>query len=839
MTTVDLEAPARASSTPALPDTLSVRGARVHNLRGVDLDLPHRSLIVFTGVSGSGKSSLAFDTIYAEAQRRQVQSMTSFARQFMNEMEKPDVDRLDGLCSAVAVDQRSSASRNPRSTVGTVTEVYDLMRVLWATVGSGHCTDCAAALVDRACPAGHDTALPDLTGPAFSFNLPFGRCPACLGLGSTREIDPALVVPDESRSIDEGAVAPWRNAPAERAAAVAVVERAGRSTAVPWRTLPSDLRETLLHGVGGSGADGVAEDRGQAAAGRLPGVIPWLERRRASAGEGAADPAEPYLRTVACPDCAGARLNPAQAAVRVGGLGIAEACALPVADALRFFAGLTVGDRDRRVIEQAVIEITDRLTFLIKVGLGYLTLGRTARTLSGGEAQRIRLAGQLGTRLFGLLYVLDEPTVGLHPEDTAALITTLRGLRDLGNTLIVVEHDHAVIRAADRMVELGPAAGELGGRLMFAGTAEELLVDDDSLTGRFLRDPGGATARPGGVPRTRRTPGPGRELVVRGARANNLRDVDVTLPLGMLVAVSGVSGAGKSTLVDEILCRAADRALGGDAPPPGDHDEVLGLASIDRVIRVDQSPIGRSARSTPATYTGILDTVRKVFAQTDEARRRGFKPGRFSFNSPGGRCAACSGDGTVRVEMGFLPDVFLPCDVCHGARFDDATLAVRHRGRSIADVLAMSVDEAAEFFADLGAAARPLRVLAEVGLGYLRLGQPGNTLSGGEAQRIKLANELQRRPGRHTLYLLDEPTTGLHSSDVARLAGVLHDLVAAGHSVVAVSHSMEVVAAADWVVDLGPGGGADGGLVVAEGTPEAVAAGDGATARHLRGLLRG
>ncbi|APU21846.1 excinuclease ABC subunit UvrA [Actinoalloteichus sp. GBA129-24] len=834
MTTVDSEAPAALVSAPALPDRLSVRGARVHNLRGVDLDLPHRSLIVFTGVSGSGKSSLAFDTIYAEAQRRQVQSMSSFARQFMNEMDKPDVDRLDGLCSVVAVDQRSSASRNPRSTVGTVTEVYDLMRVLWARVGRGHCTDCAAELVDQACPAGHDTPLPDLSGPAFSFNLPFGQCPACLGLGSTREVDPALVVPDEARSLDEGALAPWRTVPAERSAAADLVARAGRSTASPWRTLPAELRSALLHGVDGSGMSGAGPISGA----RFLGVLPWLERRRASAGEGTPDPAEPYLRTVACPDCGGSRLAPAQTSVRVGGRGIAEACALPVTSALRFFERLEVADRDRRVIEQAVIEITDRLTFLTEVGLGYLTLDRPARTLSGGEAQRIRLAGQLGTRLFGLLYVLDEPTVGLHPEDTAALIATLRALRDVGNTLVVVEHDHQVIRAADRVVELGPAAGELGGRLMFTGTAEELLDDSDSLTGRFLRDPGGSTARPGGVPRVRRTPRPGREIVVRGARANNLRDVDVTLPLDMLVAVSGVSGAGKSTLVDEILCRAAERALGGDAPPPGDHDEVLGLGAIDRVIRVDQSPIGRSARSTPATYTGILDSVRKVFAQTDEARRRGFKPGRFSFNSPGGRCEDCSGDGTVRVEMGFLPDVFLPCDVCHGARFDAETLAVRHRGRSIADVLAMSVDDAAEFFADLGPVARPLRVLAEVGLGYLRLGQPGNTLSGGEAQRIKLANELQRRPGRHTLYLLDEPTTGLHSLDVARLTGVLHDLVAAGHSVVAVSHSMEVVAAADWVVDLGPGGGADGGLVVAEGSPEHVATGEGATARHLRGLLR-
>ncbi|WP_443653054.1 excinuclease ABC subunit UvrA [Crossiella equi] len=542
-----------------------------------------------------------------------------------------------------------------------------------------------------------------------------------------------------------------------------------------------------------------------------------------------------------CPDCEGLgctgcgfqRLRPAQRLVRLGGRGIAEVSALPAEQALAFFTGLELSDRDRVLLDQALAEITDRLRYLADVGLGYLTLDRPARTLSGGEAQRIRLAGQLGTRLFGLLYVLDEPTAGLHPKDVADLVVTLKALRDRGNILIVVEHDQHLIRAADWVVELGPAAGEHGGRLMFTGTAQELLNNPESVTGAYL-----SGRRPGHVPARRRRPDPDpdRRLVVRGARANNLAGIDVAFPLGCFTAVSGVSGAGKSTLVDTILYRAAERALGGQAPEPGAHEAVTGLHQVDRVIRVDQTPIGRSGRSTPATYTGILDAVRKLFAATGEARRRGFGPGRFSFNSPGGRCEACAGDGTVRVEMYFLPDVFLTCDGCHGTRYAAETLAVRYRDRTIAEVLDLPVAEAAEFFAGDRAVAASLRTLCEVGLGYLRLGQSATTLSGGEAQRIKLAAELQRRPGKHTLYLLDEPTTGLHAQDVDRMMGVLHRLVAKGHTVIAVSHDLAVVRAADWVVDLGPGGGTGGGRVVAVGTPEQVAAAPSShTGRYLAG----
>ncbi|MGO1053341.1 excinuclease ABC subunit UvrA [Crossiella sp. CA198] len=577
------------------------------------------------------------------------------------------------------------------------------------------------------CLDGHETELPELYNRSFSFNLPFGQCPDCLGLGSAAE--------------------------------------------------------------------------------------------------------QESTRLRLCASCGGARLRPAQLGVRVGGRSIAEVTALPVAQCLRWFAGLSFSERQRQVLDQALIEITDRLRYLTEVGLGYLSLDRPARTLSGGEAQRIRLATQLGTRLFGLLYVLDEPTAGLHPQDVEELIGTLKSLRDRGNTLIVVEHDEHLIRAADWVVELGPAAGEHGGQLIFTGTAPEMLADPESLTGAYL-----SGRRTGHRPDRRRRPVPGRALTVRGARENNLTGLDVTFPLGCFVAVSGVSGAGKSTLVDTILYRAAAKALGAEALPPGEHDGVDGLGLVDRVIRVDQTPIGRSGRSTPATYTGILDSIRKLFAQTSTAKELGFTPGRFSFNSPGGRCEACAGDGTVRIEMYFLPDVFLECDSCHGTRYDADTLKVTYRNRSIAQVLDLPIEAAAEFFAAAPAIAGPLRTLCEVGLGYLRLGQAANTLSGGEAQRVKLAAELQRRPGKHTLYLLDEPTTGLHASDVARLMGVLHRLVAKGHTVITVSHHSEVVRTADWVIDLGPAGGDGGGQVVATGTPEEIAANPASrTGRYLTG----
>ncbi|WP_248784502.1 excinuclease ABC subunit UvrA [Actinoalloteichus caeruleus] len=817
------------SARAVLPDTLRVRGARVHNLRGVDLDVPHRALVVFTGVSGSGKSSLAFDTIYAEAQRRQVQSMSSFARQFLGEMSRPDVDQVEGLCSAVAVDQRSSASRSPRSTVGTVTEVYDLMRVLWGRVGVPHCPRCGEGLGrgDRgwACPAGHEVGSVEVAGRAFSFNLPFGQCPDCAGVGVVLAGDEGLVVPDLELSVVEGAVAPWRERSAAgcREAAVAVVSGWGVRPEAPWRSLPPGLREVLLRG------------REVAVPGRsevFTGVLPWLaERQRAAAG--GSFPGQVFLRPVPCSSCGGGRLRAEQRAVRVGGRGITEVSALPVTGCREFFAGLELAERERVLVEQAVEEILERLSRLVEVGLGYLTLDRPARTLSTGEAQRVRLAGQVGTRLFGLLYVLDEPTAGLHPQDVEELVGTLRALRDRGNSVVVVEHDARVIEAADWVVELGPAAGEHGGRLLFSGPVEALRSSEESVTGGYLAGRWGR-----GLPERRRASEPGRELVVRGAVEHNLGGVDVAFPLGCVVAVSGVSGAGKSTLVDQILYRVIDRALGGDAPPPGAHERVEGVELVDRVIRVDQSPIGRSARSTPATYTGVLDAVRTLFARTERARRCGFTPGRFSFNSPGGRCEECSGEGVVRVEMHFLPDVFLPCAECGGSRYDAETLSVTYRGRTIAEVLAMTVEEAAEFFREDPPAVRgPLRVLCEVGLGYLRLGQAGTTLSGGEAQRVKLAAELHRRAGRHTVYVLDEPTTGLHARDVERLVGVLHRLVDRGHTAVVVSHSMDVVRAADWVIDLGPGGGRDGGRVVAVGTPEEVAAGRGHTARHLRRAL--
>ncbi|WP_106397428.1 excinuclease ABC subunit UvrA [Actinocorallia populi] len=826
----------------ALPDKLVVRGAREHNLKNVDVDLPHRTLTVFTGVSGSGKSSLAFATVYAEGQRRQLQSMSTFARQFMQQLDKPAVDRLEGMCTAVAVDQRSSASRSPRSTVGTATEIYDLMRVVYARSGRPHCTVCDQELKDPGtgsapvCPEGHDTPVPDMSPGAFSFNLPFGQCPECLGVGTRLVVVPETLVTDDGLSLLEGAIAPWRTnfAEPEQNKSRALVLAEGHSLDTPWRELPEDLRDRLLYATGipvrcrkyRKGGGGV-EDL------TFVGAAPWLyERYRAKQGESFGQ-LENYMRPARCDACGGGRLLPAQLAVKVGGLGIAEATGLQVADCLRFFEELRLPGRDGEVAAQATGEIVQRLGYLVDVGLDYLTLDRPARTMSGGEAQRVRMAGLLGQNMFGLLYVLDEPSAGLHPKDTEHLVSTLRTLRDQGNTVAVVEHDHQVIRAADWVVELGPAAGEHGGELTFAGPVADLLADEESLTGGYL-----SGRRRIAVP-PRRAPRPGYEIMVRGAREHNLTGIDAAFPLGCFVAVTGVSGAGKSTLVDAILYPAVEGALGGEAPPPGAHDRIEGLAHVDRVIRVDQAPIGRSGRSTPATYTGIFDQIRKEFARTEEAKARGFKLGRFSFNSPGGRCEGCSGDGTVRMEMHFLPDVFLRCDKCEGARYNEETLLVRYRGRTIAEVLELPIAEALDFFEGVPAIVAPLQVLCAVGLGYLRLGQPANTLSGGEAQRIKLANELQRKAGAHTLYLLDEPTNGLHSSDVDRLLTVLHSLVDKGHTVITVSHCIDVIKTADWVVDIGPDGGDRGGKLVAAGTPEEVAGSTGHTGRFLKEALSG
>jgi excinuclease ABC subunit A len=823
-----------------LPQTLAVRGAREHNLRGVDVDVPHRSLTVFTGVSGSGKSSLAFATIYAEGQRRQLMSMSTFARQFMGQMDTPDVDQVLGLCSAVAVDQRSSASRSPRSTVGTVTEVYDLMRVLFSQIGHPHCTECGTELAKRdgraACPQGHDTALPELGPRGFSFNLPFGQCRACQGVGTRLEVDPSTLISDPDRSLVEGAITPWRPVftEPERMKARAVAALRGEDENTPWRSLSAELRDTLLHGADIRVRARKFDNPGDPVKDVVfTGVIPWLyERYRKSSAENFGQ-LEIYMRPAPCGECRGARLAAPQLAVLVSGRSIAEAAALPVTRALRYFGALEVSDRERAAVAGILEEITQRLGHLRRMGLGYLALDRPARTLSGGEAQRIRLASLLGANMFGLLYVLDEPSAGLHPKDTEDLLATMRALRDQGNTVLIVEHDHQMIKAADWVVELGPAAGEHGGELVFSGPVEKLLADEVSLTGGYVTG-----ARGIAVPSARRRPKPGRLITVFGASEHNLTGIDVSFPLNVFTAVTGVSGAGKSTLVEDILCPAVERELGGDAPAPGAHDRIEGLHHIDRLIRVDQAPIGRSGRSTPATYIGVFDAIRKAFAQTEAAKQRRYKPNRFSFNSAGGRCETCTGDGTIRIEVQLLPDVFLLCETCDGARYNEETLEIAYRGKNIAEVLALSIEEALGFFAGEPAIEGPLRVLDEVGLGYLRLGQPATTLSGGEAQRVKLANELQRKVGTHTLFLLDEPTQGLHSSDIDRLLSVLHSLVDKGHTVIVVTHSLDVIKTADWVVDIGPDGGDGGGQLVAAGTPETVAAQPAShTGRFLKDVL--
>jgi excinuclease ABC subunit A len=812
-----------SGGTHLLPAALTVRGAREHNLRGVDVDLPHRTLTVFTGVSGSGKSSLAFATIYAEAQRRQLQSMSTFARQFMHQLDKPDVDLVGGLCSAIAVDQRSAASRSPRSTVGTVTEVQDFLRAVFAQAGQPYCTECGTGLTRGAgqlsCPRGHAADPPEMTARAFSFNLPFGQCRACQGVGTQLVVDPETLI-HPSRSLADGAIAPWRPTftEPERMKARAVARLAGESEHTSWTALPAAVRDTLLHGIDIKVRAPKFDKPGDPVKDVIfTGVVPWLYDRYQKSSAESFGQLENYMRPVPCNECGGARLTPAQLAVRVNGKSIAEVAALPIAATLEFFRQLDVPGRDRMAVAQVIDELVQRLGYLQRMGLGYLTLNRPARTLSGGEAQRIRLASLLGSSMFGLLYVLDEPTAGLHPKDAADLVGILRALRDQGNTVLVVEHDHQMIRAADWVVELGPAAGEHGGQLMFVGPVGKLLADETSLTGRYLS--GEAEAD---WPAPRRPAATGHAITVTGAAENNLAGIDVTFPLGRFVAVTGVSGAGKSTLVDDILYPAVERALGGDAPAPGAHAAIDGLQHVGRVIKVDQAPIGRSGRSTPATYTGVFDGIRKVFSATPEARRRGFKPGRFSFNSPGGRCETCAGDGAIRVEIQLLPDVFLPCDGCDGTRYNAQTLEVTFRGKNIAEVLDLPIEDALGFFAGESAIESALRVLNEVGLGYLRLGQSATTLSGGEAQRVKLANELQRKTGEHTLFLLDEPTTGLHASDVERLLRVLHSLVDKGHTVIAVSHSLGVIKSADWVIDIGPDGGDGGGQLVAAGTPETV-----------------
>jgi excinuclease ABC subunit A len=945
-----------------LSDRLIVRGAREHNLRGVNLDLPRDAMIAFTGLSGSGKSSLAFDTIFAEGQRRYVESLSAYARQFLGQLDKPDVDAIEGLSPAVSIDQKST-SRNPRSTVGTITEIYDYLRLLWARIGQPHCPACGepitrqtpqqiadailelpegtrfhvlapaagerageyAALfadlqakgfarvrvdgtvyplteppelgrqqphaievvVDRltarassrqritdsvetalrltggvlrldlvdlasgdparhrsfserlTCPNGHPLVVDEIEPRSFSFNSPFGACPACTGLGARREVDPELIVPDGSRSLADGAIAPWagwqeRDYFQRLLQGVAAVRDFDLAT--PWDELPAAARTAVLRGTGDrvhvSYRTRAGRDRSYYVT--FEGVVPWLERRHAEAGtDSAREQYAGFMREVPCPACGGARLRPEILAVTVVGRSIAEVTALPVAEAARWAEALDLTQRERLIGDRVLREVRARLGFLADVGLEYLSLDRAAATLAGGEAQRIRLATQLGSGLAGVLYVLDEPSAGLHQRDNRRLIETLLRLRDLGNTLIVVEHDEDTIAAADWVVDIGPQAGQRGGQIVVSGTVDELKESAESITGAYL-----SGRRKIEVPARRRAPRAGHELVVEGAREHNLRDIDVAFPLGQFVAVTGVSGSGKSSLVSDVLYPALANRVNGARLPPGRHTRVTGMEQVDKVVGVDQAPIGRTPRSNPATYTGVFDHIRTLFAQTAEAKVRGYQPGRFSFNVKGGRCENCMGDGTIRIEMSFLPDVYVPCEVCKGARYNRDTLEVHYKGKTISEVLDMSIEEAAEFFAPIERIARHLRTLVQVGLGYVRLGQPATTLSGGEAQRVKLAAELQKRSTGATVYVLDEPTTGLHPEDVRKLLGVLHSLVSMGNTVLVIEHNLDVIKTADWVIDLGPEGGPGGGLVVARGTPEEVSGvAESYTGRYLRPLL--
>ena len=929
-----------------MSERLIIQGAREHNLRNVDLDLPRDQMIVFTGLSGSGKSSLAFDTIFAEGQRRYVESLSAYARQFLGQMDKPDVDFIEGLSPAVSIDQKST-NRNPRSTVGTITEVYDYLRLLFARAGTQYCPECgervtaqtpqaivdkllelpegtryqvlapvirgrkgeyselfkdlqakgfARARVDgeiiqlseppilekklkhsievvidrlvakdgvrqrltdsvetalkladglvlidmvdlevgdpererrfsesRACPNEHVLTLDEIEPRTFSFNAPYGACPECAGIGSRLEVDAELIVPDVEKSLAEGAIAPWAATSSEYYSRVltALAADLGFSMDVPWRALPERAQDAVLHGqnheVHVKYRNRWGRDR-QYSTG-FEGAITFLERRHSETdSEWSKERYEAYMREVACPVCEGTRLKPEVLAVRVGGKSIAEVCALPLDQAREFLGNLELGVRERQIAVQVLKEIQDRLGFLLDVGLNYLSMNRPAGTLSGGEAQRIRLATQIGSGLVGVLYVLDEPSIGLHQRDNLRLIDTLTRLRDLGNTLIVVEHDEDTIRAADWIVDIGPGAGEHGGRIVHSGDYEGLLAAPESVTGAYLS---GRRSIP--MPTERRATDPKAQVTVVGARENNLQNIDVKFPVGVFTAVTGVSGSGKSTVVNSILHTVLANELNGARQVAGRHTRVTGVDQFDKVVHVDQGPIGRTPRSNPATYTGVWDHVRKLFAETTEAKVRGYLPGRFSFNVKGGRCEACSGDGTLKIEMNFLPDVYVPCEVCKGARYNRETLEVYFKGKTVADVLAMSIEEGAEFFAAVPAIARHLNTLVDVGLGYVRLGQSAPTLSGGEAQRVKLASELQKRSTGRTIYVLDEPTTGLHFEDIRKLLGVLQSLVDKGNTVLVIEHNLDVIKNADWVIDMGPEGGNGGGLVVAEGTPEHVA----------------
>ncbi|MFN7983088.1 MAG: excinuclease ABC subunit UvrA [Vicinamibacterales bacterium] len=921
-------------------DWIAVRGARVHNLKNIDVDLPRHRLVVITGLSGSGKSSLAFDTIYAEGQRRYVESLSAYARQFLEQMEKPDVDLIDGLSPAISIEQKTTGS-NPRSTVGTVTEIYDYLRLLFASIGVPHCPNCGkeissqslerivdmvmlypqdsrinilapivrgrkgefkkelAALrtrgftkaridgqfrgleddikldrrknhtievvvdrvivragVERRLSESVDVALhladdivvinafeqgdrlfsrrlacvdcgisvPEMTPRAFSFNSPHGACPDCQGLGSLIDFDPRRLVPDESLSLSGGAILPWSKGDKKlvKEALQALHKEYGVDLDVPFSKLPKKHRELLLLGA----------PKGAGAGEKFEGLIPNLRRRYEDGTWAQQAELEVYRSLRPCPTCGGNRLKAESLATRVKGRTLAEYVELPISEALTVFDSLQLTDREAIIAERILREIQDRVRFLADVGVGYLTLGRSAATLSGGEGQRIRLATQIGANLTGVLYVLDEPSIGLHQRDNRKLLNTLARLRDLGNTVIVVEHDEETIRTADWVIDLGPGAGEHGGKVIFQGTPKELMEDAESVTGAYLT---GTRSIP--TPATRRAPGKG-ELVIRGARENNLKSIDVRLPLGVFTAVTGVSGSGKSTLVNDILYRSLAKTLYRAADEPGAHDRIEGIELVDKVIEIDQSPIGRTPRSNPATYTGLFAFIRDLFAMMPEARQRGFRPGRFSFNVKGGRCEACQGDGVIAIEMHFLPDVYVTCEQCKGRRYNRETLDITYRGKSIADVLELTVDQAVPLLENFPAIAVKLRTLQDVGLGYLTLGQSATTLSGGEAQRVKLAKELSRRGTGKTLYILDEPTTGLHFEDTNKLLDVLNRLVDQGNTVVVIEHNLDVIRTADHVIDLGPEGGAGGGRIIAEGTPEDVARHElSATGRYLAELL--
>jgi len=925
-----------------MKDYIFVKGAREHNLKNIDISIPRDKLVVFTGVSGSGKSSLAFDTIYSEGQRRYVESLSTYARQFLGQMDKPDVDYIEGLSPSISIDQKTT-SHNPRSTVGTVTEIYDYMRLLFARVGRPHCPHChkpirrqtidqvvdtvqaleegsrikilapiikgqkgehrkilqglfkdgfvrvmvdgyeytsdeeielvknkkhdISAVVDRlvvkegirsrlaeslelafelseglvvikllqegggeqdmlfsrdfACPD-CGFSLPELSPRMFSFNSPFGACPECDGLGEKREIDPSLVL-DLEMSLDEGAIIPWsiNSHNYYRQILLGVSEKYGIPMDQPLDTLSPEKVDIILYGNQGEqfriqytnsyGETGTFHTR-------YEGVINTLKRRyQETKSEQAREEMEKYMTITLCPGCQGQRLRPEILSVLLGDKSIAEVTAMAVREAMDFLRGLQLDEREAIIGRQVIKEITERLRFLIDVGLDYLTLDRPAGSLSGGEAQRIRLATQVGSSLVGVLYVLDEPSIGLHPRDNDRLLTTLKRLRDLGNTVIVVEHDEETIQNADYIVDIGPGAGIHGGKVVAAGTVDEVIKAEDSFTGRDLS--GALTID---VP-SRRREGNGQKLMIRGAREHNLKNLNVNIPLGKMVVITGVSGSGKSTLVEDIIYPALMKKFHGSRYRTGIHDAIEGYNHLDKVINIDQSPIGRTPRSNPATYTGAFDSIRELFAETAESRIRGYKPGRFSFNVRGGRCEACSGDGIIKIEMHFLPDVYIPCEVCKGKRYNRETLEVKYKGKTIADVLTMTVDEGVEFFASIPKIERKLKVLQDVGLGYIQLGQPAPTLSGGEAQRVKLSTELSKRSLGRNIYILDEPTTGLHKEDVKHLLLILNRLVDAGNSVVIIEHNLDVIKSADHIIDLGPEGGEKGGEIITEGTPEEVA----------------